>query len=309
MTSSPPILVVAFALLLLFILLLALFYLIHRLRLRRRQLHLELGDAPGLVNDRAFNQMRLARSEAEILDARGIDVQKPRALLARAQQRYDLRDFSEALSLARSAHESLVTLRAHGPSRLPSSAGAARPDLLNAPEPPASSDGPVPVGGTTGAAPAPAPRLAKNRAESHFQMLLLAEEVQRARSSGSPAENLAGTLELQRQSEEAYGAGEYTDALRIALKARRTLGAPLETLPAPKGVRTPPDAPTGSGGNGGSGGVPCPKCGKAIAPQDRFCRSCGSPKIDRRCPRCGMATRSDDTFCGTCGSPLGSGPG
>ncbi|MGI0131628.1 MAG: zinc ribbon domain-containing protein [Thermoplasmata archaeon] len=313
MSGSPSILVIGVAILALASALLGMVYLIYRLRLRRRQLRLELSTSADLVEDRAFNQIRIARSEADILDRTGIDVHKPRDTLTRAQQRFDLRDYAEALSLAKSAHDTLVRLRTQGAPRLPANPVPSTSDPAGAGDEvaPGIYDAAPPRDRDEAVSPPPAPKLAKNRVESHFQMRLLDGEVERARAAASPSESLPATLELQGQSRDAYTAGEYTEALRIALKARRTLGAQLETLPAPKAARASSSPAMGAVPPGSSlpssPSAPCPNCGRDLSSADRFCRGCGTPRNAAACPRCGLAAQPSDTFCGSCGSPLPSG--
>ena len=312
MTALPSTLEIAVGLLALVAALLGMAYLLYRLRLRRRQLRLELDAAPGLVDDRAFNQMRIARSEAEILERTGVDVHRATEQLARAQQRYDLRDYADALSLAQSAHESLVALRTTGLSRLPSAgprlSPASRPSVGSSaerPDPPEAAD----AGSSLEApAPTPPPRLAKNRAESHFQLLLLAEEVEKAKGTSADPERLEGAQALQRQSQSAFDAREYTDALRLALKARRTLGAPVETLAPARsigGVASAPDMTRSGAGLPPLPSAACTTCGRAVAPSDQFCRACGTPKAPRLCPQCGTRIEPHDVYCGGCGAPMG----
>lgn len=50
-------------------------------------------------------------------------------------------------------------------------------------------------------------------------------------------------------------------------------------------------------------GKPCPKCGKKISSDDRFCPECGA-ELAGACPSCGKAVRAGDLFCRSCGSTL-----
>jgi|YNPNPStandDraft_1061719.scaffolds.fasta_scaffold170856_2 hypothetical protein len=64
-------------------------------------------------------------------------------------------------------------------------------------------------------------------------------------------------------------------------------------------------APAAPHGEVGTAVRPCPRCGAAPRPGDRFCRQCGAP-LTRSCPRCGTPYEEGDRFCVQCGSPLGS---
>ncbi|MCI4369419.1 MAG: zinc ribbon domain-containing protein, partial [Thermoplasmata archaeon] len=230
-----------------------------------------------------------------------------------------------AIDLAKSAHESLVERRGRSPTKLPRIAAAPpRPSLREdrrAHSPPPMAE-PGPTGGASpsSAQPptdepeeleaAPTPRLAKNRAESHFQLKLLDEEIARAKPGNGPS-----PVDAQRLASEArasYERGDYTEALRQALRGRRLVGGRLETLPATKvawNPASPPAVPAPSASappNPPKGPVAgeCAKCGRARGASDRFCRGCGSPFGRDRCPGCGAAAEPTDAFCGRCGAAI-----
>jgi predicted nucleic acid-binding Zn ribbon protein len=47
----------------------------------------------------------------------------------------------------------------------------------------------------------------------------------------------------------------------------------------------------------------CPKCGEAVAPDAKFCGSCGHKlDIQRHCTNCGAALAANAKFCGECGT-------
>ncbi len=300
-------------------------YALRRLKARRAQLLSQLQESPELVEDRAFNRLRMANSEADILQRQGTDVSRARTLLNSAQEAFDQHNYPSALSRAQSAHETLVSLR-HGAS-LPSSRIGEGPGL-----------GASPIGSlrTTGSAPArpsidPSPTLSsmrvrsrdsspsmdsptappRNRAESRFQISVLTDEISQARLTRAQDPSVAESEVLRAQASSAYDRAEYTEALRLALKARRRIGGRLETLP-------PTNSPSG-GGDGSLSSSPgsevdvaertaesarCPQCGAPLTPADKFCRGCGTPRAERSCPRCQQLAQPGDTFCGNCGTAL-----
>lgn len=299
-------------------------YAIFRLRRRRKQLAAELSDAPEIKEDRAHNQIRLASSEADILERAGVDVTRPRDLLAQARTRLDRRDVEEAISLARSAHEALILAKRGSSSVPPSSEGRATfGHRLAAPTPrpgpgPDSPPAPLlafPTLGSTGVEepvselpPAGSGvRLPKNRVESHFQLTLLVEEIEKSRTANPLEPTVAEAEGLRGQAQQAYGAGDYTDALRLALKGRRKLGTRIEALPPSAGPTAPippEEATARTGPKAAEAQVNCPRCGRPNRPSDRFCRACGAPRQLSKCPRCGTPAAESDQFCGGCGSPL-----
>jgi hypothetical protein len=295
------------------------FFILRRARLRRLQLSGEVADAREIVEDRAHNQIRIALQEASILERDGVDVTRPRRLLDDAGAAYRRQDFHHSLQLGRTAHDVLVTLRqqsraATGPPLTPSP--TPRPEslaalALGAPEP--FGNGTTTNGSEADAeiAPeAPRPAIPKNRMEAHFQLSLLRDELEVAQRDRPAASGVVEASRLATEAHSAEGREEYTDALRIALKARRALGGKIETLPPPR-VAAPTSLAATSGGTQSPRGGPipdavetCPKCGRATRREDAFCRACGAPRAPMKCPRCGQPLEANDQFCGRCGSPV-----
>ncbi|HTS33195.1 MAG TPA: zinc ribbon domain-containing protein [Thermoplasmata archaeon] len=270
-------------------------YLARRLRARRDQLVTELKARPELVQDRAFNRLAMARREADILGRTGTDISSAQTVIAQSQAAFDLHDYPRAYELAQSAHESLVNARGKaGYASLPTAPGpTARP---------LRSGAGGPAAGGAGAAPAPA-ALPKNRAESHFLLGLLSQEVAAAPAKAGP------TLEassLRDQSQAAFDRQDYSESFRLALRGRRALGGHIESLPPTPGVGTGPSLTTGADPNGTAeavaGSTRCPDCGHPTLSNDLFCRGCGRPLVPSTCPSCGAARAPTDVFCGKCGA-------
>lgn len=282
-------------------------YMMRRLRQRHDKLLGELHDQPRLARDRAFNRLAMARRESEILAQQGLDVSRPRDLIAQSQAALDLRDFDRTYQLAQQAHEALVSARRD--ARLPSVPTAS---------PARSTGAPLPGAGaaTTTAGPAPEipprPGIPKNRAESQFQLRLLDQELEGARRDRPMSAATQEAVKVRADAGAAFDRGDFTDAFRLALRGRRTLGTVVEGLPA---------AATGGGVvsvPNGIGGVPdpsrtaeqvagadrCAECGYPALPGDAFCRGCGVPRRPSACPQCGEARVPTDTFCGRCGAPF-----
>jgi hypothetical protein len=278
---------------------------LRRLRARRDAILLELGSKPALVQDRAFNRLEMARKEAQIVGRTGSDTSRALELIAQAQGAFDTHQYPRSYELAQSAHEALVN--AHG--RMP---GASAP---LAPAPGTPYRAPSAASARTASAPpppAPAP-LPRNRVESQFQLHLLEQEVATARSERPKQGSTLEAVKIQGQAQSAFEQGNFTDAFRLALRARRALGGKVESLAAP---------PHSTGGaNGGGSSAPldpaasaeraaaasrCPSCGYPTLPNDTFCRGCGAPQTTPTCPSCGNPRGAADTFCGRCGAQFTS---
>jgi Double zinc ribbon len=271
-------------------------YLASRLRNRRDRLLTDLKGKPELVQDRAFNRLAMARREAEIVARTGTDLGDARSLIARSQAAFDLRQFARSYELAQSAHEALVNARSK----------AALPSLTPEPTPSHPAAGPgLPLrDAAAGPEPAPAASLPKNRAESHFLLVLLTQEL-----AAAPP-NAGSTLEarsMATQAQAAFDRAEYNDAFRLALKGRRALGGPLETVaPSPTSSGA---ALSGSGArdltgvaDAVAGTARCPSCGHPTPPGDVFCRGCGRSLVPSTCAACGAPRAPRDVFCGRCGT-------
>jgi len=284
---------------------------LRRLREQKAKLLHELNEPPRLRSDRAFNRIAMARREASLMNNQGSDVSRALEELARAQAAFDRRQFDQAYELAQTAHESMVAARQRGPIRSSQSLFPTQSSAPAVAPPPAPPVGPQPP--SPGAAPSPPPpeggRIPKNRAESQFQLRLLAEAMARPRPAGGSA--LQSAAALAQSAHSAFDRGDYTEAFRLALKARRQLGESVESLPLTPTRSPAPPSTTEAGGK-----VPdalssaedvataerCPSCGYPTLAADAFCRGCGAPRGPMTCPTCGAERAVADTFCGRCGT-------
>lgn len=292
-----------------------------RLRARRRGLKAELADSPAFADDRAHNQIALARSEMQVLGREGFDLTRAEALLKQAEAEFARHDNVDAVRTARRVHQLLVDLRAdRARTGGASPSAAASPPIAESPLPARSSPPQeLPTVGADASDGAEAPetpaRPPKNRMEAHFQLSLLTEEIaRRPGGAASSTPTVREGEELRAAAQKSYAAGDYTEALRLALRGRRRLGSPLETLPAggrpatTTSPRAPPSTPEviglGASPPEAPVGARCPGCGRELLPGDQFCRGCGRSVGTATCPRCQGPIDRNDTFCGRCGAPL-----
>jgi hypothetical protein len=281
-----------------------LLFTLRRLRERRTKILGELSDRPQLIQDRAFNRIAMARREAEILGGQGNDVHRSRDLIAEAQGAFDTRNFDRAYELAQQAHEALVHTHRDGPGSPPSTS----PNSSHPAAPVRTSPLPSPASAATASPSAASPPIAKNRAESQFQLRLLDQELEEAHSKPVPASSLASADQLRTEAHGAFDRGDFTAAFRLALKARRAIGGHVESLPLTPGAT----AAVGDGNRPAldatlaaeqtAAGDRCPKCGYPARVGDAYCRGCGEPRTPTVCPQCGASRQPADTFCGRCGT-------
>jgi len=280
-------------------------YILRSMRRRRDKLLGELKSSPELIQDRAFNRIAMARREAEIVGRSGVDITRPRELIAEAQGAFDTRNYDRAYQSAQSAHEALVHARSAS-TPLPSAPEhAPLPGPPGGPAVPASASGAPSSASSTPASPIP-----KNRVESQFQLHVLEQELGEARAAHAPASRIQAADGLRQQAASAFSLGDYTEAFRLALRGRRQLGATLETLPP----STKPSGPGGEAATASKGPIDagaaadrvasanrCPDCGYPMLADDAFCRGCGRQNAELKCPHCGASREPMDTFCGRCG--------
>jgi hypothetical protein len=308
--TSTEIIVLVVAVVLAVIVIGVLYLTIRRLRARKQKLLGELSGGPELVHDRAFNRIAMARREAEVLAAQGADVHRAQELIAEAQGAFDTHRYDHAYTSAQSAHEALVIARRQGSRTSAPPTASPAPEPVLRPEPVA----PPVIGGAPLPSRGPArPTMAKNRAESQFQIHILGEELEALPPRRARDPSALDAADLRRRASQAFDSGDFTEAFRLALRGRRALGASLETLPPPGPAAA---QSTGAEPDGSStappdiaqtaetvaGGERCPDCGYPALAGDAFCRGCGRPHAPATCPTCGAPRAGDEPFCGRCGS-------
>ena len=302
-------------------------YMLYRY-LRRRGPELAAREGKPVLDDRAYNQIRIGQAAADRLAATGVDVSEPRGLLAQAEKYRVAGNFAQAIEMAQKANDRMIALRGggngiHNSSPLRSGGPSAVPPV---PSPPPSARAPpaalysappstpfVVAGSPGNSEPAGAPepvsdRPPKNKMEAHFQLSLAADELEQARTAKSGTPGFREADRLRQDSQAAYDRQDYTESLRLALKCRRTVGARVEALPVTPGSASPggtPSALLGSSENQPTFGQKCPECGRTAAASDQFCRACGAPIAPALCSRCGATLLAGDRFCGKCGATQG----
>lgn len=279
----------------------AFLYLIYWLRRRRKLLGTERLPTRAELQDRAYNQISIARSASDHLDRSGVDVSSPRKLIESAEAARRRGDPDTALGLAKSAQATLLALRQNGPTAGPAAAEAAALGVMP------SAATALPSASAAEGAPTPvAPRLPPNKAESRFQLSLLRDELAAAARAPSPTADLPEAQRLAREGEVAFARGDYTESLRLGLRGRRAIGGRVEALAPSRATRV--EATGGAApprGDGESGAAThCGTCGQPLRENGRFCRGCGASQGAPRCGSCGEALASDDRFCGACGAPI-----
>ena len=301
--------------------------------LRGRGPELALREGKSVLDDRAYNQVRIAEAAADRLARTGADVTAAKALLDRAEAARASGTYSVAIELAKKAQDLLAAARSGEPSLGASTTAGltASPIAVTSPSFPSTGQAPASVSGPSGSLSSPTPvylepsnaagmglpgatgRPPKNQMEAHFQLSVAKDELAKARTSKPGPKSFREADRQFAAAQAAYDRQDFTEALRLALRSRRTLGARVEGLP----VSTVPSAVSSAGGSpvtavGTDSGSPaagdptfgqkCPKCGRVAAANDQFCRVCGSAIPPALCRNCGAPLLTGDRFCGKCGA-------
>jgi hypothetical protein len=310
-------------------------YMLYRY-LRRRGPELAAREGKTVLDDRSYNQIRIGQAAADRLAQTGVDVSAAKELFRRAEAARASGNFDLSLELSKKGQDSLAAARSGGivlpssgtgrsasprdPPPLVTPSGAtqyASAGIFAAPAaaPISAAGANGPVSGVDGGADVESgpTRPPKNKMEAHFQLSLVQDELDQARATKAQTKAFLDAESLRSQGQSAYDKQDYTEALRLALKSRRTLGTRVEGLPvsaAPGSASTASSTTAVGGATSASGSAAvsptgsqtCARCGRPIAPTDQFCRGCGIPITPAVCSSCGAPLLTGDQFCGKCGA-------
>lgn len=241
-----------------------------------------------IMQDDAYNSIQTTKAVAEALKARGrtskeanLLIIEAEAALERGNHQYALESINKAKELLKSAKEEKADPVAQIVSKVGVKSGEEKCE--------------VPF--------QEARKLPKNYLESKFMICSVRDILEHSGAKGKNAvveENL-------KQADESFQKEDYTEALKLALRAKRALdgGAdsigPIESKlqikdtgverlpPQPKSLHEPSKS--------------CVRCGSSLTEEDVYCRKCGL-KVDRslKCSACGEKLAEDDIFCRKCGN-------
>jgi ribosomal protein L40E len=148
-------------------------------------------------------------------------------------------------------------------------------------------------------------KLPKNYLESKFMICSVRDILEQ---SGAKERNAIAEENL-RKADEMFQKEDYTESLKLALRAKRALdgGAdsigPMENKPVTTDAhveRLPPQPKSLRGPSKN-----CVRCGTGLTDEDVYCRKCGL-KVDRspKCSACGEKLAEEDIFCRKCGNQV-----
>jgi len=242
-----------------------------------------------LIKEEAFNAIVCTRAVANTLRQRGERSKEADLLLVDAEAAYSRGDYLSAKISADKAREALRHVKTDEASAIFDEAVTSKADEKDTQEEACE----VPFVETK--------KFPKDLLESKFMISSVQDSLQQAKSQGKDASVAEDHLA---QAQDLLGKCQYTDALRFAMKAKRSLegGDTKErakaSKPAPETGQEPEPKPKTDY---------CRKCNTLVDEGDTFCRRCGEKMVKvPRCPGCAAEVGQEDVFCRKCGTQLRS---
>jgi len=242
----------------------------------------------GIIRDDAYNAVATIKAVASSLRDNGREVMEAEMIIYRAESAYESGNYAECKEFADQARSSLLRSKSKN-------------DLADMSEPPA----PTTVEKLSTEVPANmTKKMPANYLESKFIIETADGMVQAAGEEARTEAEL-----LCQEAKGAFEAGDYTAALRSAMRAKRALegsagkqkgrafaNAEVLVLPKKKEERPAEEAAAEV--------TKCENCGAAVGPEDGFCFACGKRQGPKVCPSCSKEVAEDDAFCRKCGTRI-----
>lgn len=233
-----------------------------------------------LEQDDAYNAVTTTRAVAGSLTGMGKDTSEADVLIYQAEAAYDRREFVRCLELVGKARNALKNCKEKDP--------------LTAP-----AEEPVPVDkeGAREESKAVPANECKKMPQNYLESKFIIDAVKGLLPDAYSEQREAGQREID-IAQARFDAGDYSEALKAALRAKRILSPPTPSKDKIPNVNTEvikaQPAPKGSLNV-------CLKCGARMSPNDDFCPICGTKAGLRTCKGCQAVVTADDMFCRRCG--------
>jgi len=143
-----------------------------------------------------------------------------------------------------------------------------------------------------------------NYMSARFELSAARADLGKASATGK---DISSAELLMTDADTAFATGNYTKALSLAVKARKSVGVggtvetiPLRSKEEAEAEEAEPveDAPAALGEG-------CGSCGEPLEKGDAFCGKCGAKVLrERSCDSCGAKAKADDRFCRKCGGKV-----
>lgn len=229
--------------------------------------------------DEAYNILETTKAIASSLRSQGRDVLSAEMLLTQAENALQRHDIQSCKDLSNKAKDILISSKKAEPAGHISEEDAS---------------GPAPVLQEN------KERAPENYLESKFMMETVYDLAER-----SPQDLRMRALAELNLAKLSFSKGEYTEALRSAMRAKRVMDPECDLDKKGSAVElkssSAANAEDPSNVVGHNGPLTCSKCGKEAMKGDLFCPACGSRLTPRICGSCGKEMQDDDMFCRKCG--------
>jgi len=233
-----------------------------------------------LEQDDAYNAVTTTRAVAGSLANMGKDTSEADVLIYQAEAAYDRREFVRCLELVGKAKNALKSCK--------------EKDLLTAP---VEEPKPVDKESSKEESKVVPANECKKMPQNYLESKFIIDTVKGLLPDAFAEQREAGQKEID-IAQARFDAGDYSEALKAALRAKRILSPPApskDKIPnVPTEVIKPQPAPKGSLNI-------CFNCGARMSPEDDFCPSCGTKAGLRTCKGCQAVVTADDMFCRRCG--------
>ena len=275
---------IAVMVILLILLAIAVFFEVRFIRSRKSK-----GVDKVLIKEEAFNAIVCTKAVANTLRQRGERSKEADLLMVDAEAAYSRGDYLSAKTSADKAREALRHVKTDEASAVFDEAVTSKADEKDTQEEACE----VPFVETK--------KFPKDLLESKFMISSVQDSLQQAKSQGKDTSVAEDHLA---QAQDFLGKCQYTDALRFAMKAKRSLEGrdtkekAKADKPALESRLEPEPKPKTDY---------CRNCNTLVDEGDTFCRRCGEKMVKvPRCPGCADEVGPEDVFCRKCGTQLRS---
>lgn len=250
--------------------------------MRRRKTKLEAS----AFKDEAFNASVTSKAIMRNLKSQGYDVRKAEQMIMQSDTELELGNYANAKLLSDDAKNVLFDVRARSLQQeqrpVVKKTVKQRPALQKEAEVAHQETEPLQQNQHA--------KLPRNYAEASFTMRSVELELSKMQEEGRVDSEAKSILA---EAHKSFDDSDYDTALRLAVKASRSLSGGNDTSPSIQSI--PPQESVAEKAK------LCSSCGAELVEGDSFCRKCGG-KISLACSSCGQELEQGDTFCGKCGN-------
>ena len=296
-------------------------YLLLWINRRKNKKAMLLGKVP--IEEDTYNQIQIVKSMANVMEGKGYDVGGVRSVLHKADIAYADGRYGECLEIVNNAKRMLMRIRNEEKVEDTVSPHVERElEIIKnvtpaTPQPVTSSVAPMEEKKEKDKEEEEMPpqvkdyikKLPPNYLQSKFEIGVVEEKIPK-KEDGEVKE--AAKLYLVK-AKEAFDRGDYTAALKFAVRSNKILDTNQVTYVSMDKIGTVEEKPPApivtplieEKKREEEEELRCPKCGAIVRPEDKYCWNCGAKLVFvYTCPNCGAEVTSEDKYCRHCGYKL-----